>query len=141
MNILQVIEATLAGVGRHVRGLCQGLIAQGQQVTVAYALHRCDEAFKRFVADRQNEVRFIPMDIRALVIGVEPSSRSCSARSTLERVMNSGENVIGMRIPRSAWFLRDLRSPHSYAVSNRVHNTLLGVPSRHRRERPAHRLD
>jgi hypothetical protein len=44
---------------------------------------------------------------------------------TLERVMNLGENRIGMRIPRSAWFLlRDLRFPHSYAVSNRVHNTL-----------------
>jgi hypothetical protein len=28
----------------------------------------------------------------------------------LERVMNLGENRIGMRIPRSAWFLRDLRS-------------------------------
>jgi hypothetical protein len=31
----------------------------------------------------------------------------------LERVMNLGENRIGMRIPRSAWFLRDLRFPHS----------------------------
>jgi uncharacterized membrane protein YfcA len=42
----------------------------------------------------------------------------------LERVMNLGENRIGMRIRRSAWFLRDLRFPHSRAVSNRVHNTL-----------------
>jgi len=32
---------------------------------------------------------------------------------TLERVMNLGANRIGMRIPRSAWFLRDLRFPHS----------------------------
>jgi hypothetical protein len=32
---------------------------------------------------------------------------------SLERVMNLGENRIGMRIPRSAWFLRDLRFPHS----------------------------
>jgi galactonate dehydratase len=31
----------------------------------------------------------------------------------LERVMNSGENRIEMRIPRSAWFPRDLRFPHS----------------------------
>jgi hypothetical protein len=31
----------------------------------------------------------------------------------IERVMNLGENRIGMRIPRSAWFLRDLRFPHS----------------------------
>jgi hypothetical protein len=31
----------------------------------------------------------------------------------LKRVMNLGENRIEMRIPRSAWFLRDLRFPHS----------------------------
>jgi hypothetical protein len=34
-------------------------------------------------------------------------------RFSLERVMNLGENRIGMRITRSAWFLRDLRFPHS----------------------------
>ena len=34
-------------------------------------------------------------------------------RETLRRVMNSGENCIEMRVPRSAWFLRDLRFPHS----------------------------
>jgi hypothetical protein len=33
--------------------------------------------------------------------------------STLERVMNLGKNRIEMRIPRSAWLLRDLRFPHS----------------------------
>jgi hypothetical protein len=31
----------------------------------------------------------------------------------LERVMNLGKNRIEMRITRSAWFLRDLRFPHS----------------------------
>jgi hypothetical protein len=31
----------------------------------------------------------------------------------LERVMNLGENRIEMRNPRSAWFPRDLRFPHS----------------------------
>jgi hypothetical protein len=34
-------------------------------------------------------------------------------RVKLERVMDVGENRIEMRIPRSAWFLRDLRFPHS----------------------------
>jgi transposase len=32
---------------------------------------------------------------------------------TLERVMNLDEDRIGMRIPRSAWLLRDLRFLHS----------------------------
>jgi len=54
--------------------------------------------------------------------------------------MNLGENRIGMRIPRSAWFLRDLRFPHSYAVSNRVHNTLLKANSPWRRSNPKPRL-
>jgi nucleotide-binding universal stress UspA family protein len=31
----------------------------------------------------------------------------------LERVMNLDEHRIEMRIPRSDWFLRDLRFPHS----------------------------
>ena len=31
----------------------------------------------------------------------------------LERVMNLGGNRIEMRIPRSDWFPRDLRFPHS----------------------------
>jgi hypothetical protein len=35
------------------------------------------------------------------------------AAARLERVMNLGENRIEMWIPRSAWFLRDLRFPHS----------------------------
>ena len=56
--------------------------------------------------------------------GLRPLWSSRTRAAALERVMNLGENRIGMRIPRSAWFLRDLRFPHSYAVSNRVHNTL-----------------
>jgi UDP-glucose 4-epimerase len=46
------------------------------------------------------------------------------ARSNLERVMNLGENLIEMRISRSAWFPRDPCFPHSQAVSSRVHNSL-----------------
>jgi hypothetical protein len=36
-----------------------------------------------------------------------------AALKGLERVMNLGKNRIEMRIPRSAWFPRDLRFPHS----------------------------
>jgi hypothetical protein len=56
--------------------------------------------------DRGREAR----PLRGHVSGrVEPVVRP----ATLERVMNLGENRIGMRIARSAWFLRDLRFPHS----------------------------
>jgi len=64
MNILTVVEACGAGVGRHVRGLCRDLAAQGQRLTVAYAPHRTDEAFRRFVADKQKVIRFIPLEMR-----------------------------------------------------------------------------
>jgi glycosyltransferase involved in cell wall biosynthesis len=77
MNILQVVESCSAGVGRHVRGLCQDLIAEGHQLTLAYAPDRTDEAFRQFMADRQNAIRFVPLstgreispvsDLRAIV--------------------------------------------------------------------------
>ncbi len=64
MNILEVVEASGAGVGRHVRGLCKDLIAQNQQLTVAYAPHRADELFRRFVVEQQNEIHFVPLRLK-----------------------------------------------------------------------------
>ena len=42
----------------------------------------------------------------------------------LERVMNLGENRIGMRIRRLAWSPAVPRFPHSQAIPDRVHNSL-----------------
>jgi len=42
----------------------------------------------------------------------------------LERVMNSGENPIVMRIIRLARFTAVRRFPHLQGVSDRVHNSL-----------------
>jgi glycosyltransferase involved in cell wall biosynthesis len=64
MNILEVVEACNAGVGRHVRGLSEGLIARGHQVTVAYAPHRVDESFRGFVTAHQNSIRFVSLSAR-----------------------------------------------------------------------------
>src|SRR5215212_6910276 len=61
LNILEVVEACGAGVGRHVRGLCTGLIAQGHRVTVAYAPHRVDDSFRRFMIDQRSEICFVPL--------------------------------------------------------------------------------
>jgi glycosyltransferase involved in cell wall biosynthesis len=63
MNILEVTEAASAGVGRHVRSLSEGLIKQGHRLTVAYSPYRLDEAFKGFLADLQDEIRFVPLEI------------------------------------------------------------------------------
>ena len=64
MNILEVVEACNAGVGRHVRGLSEGLVAQGHRVTVAYAPHRVDESFRQFIGAQQDNVRFIQLDTK-----------------------------------------------------------------------------
>jgi glycosyltransferase involved in cell wall biosynthesis len=62
MNILEVVESCLAGVGRHVQKLCEGLAAEGHLVTMAYAPGRADEAFLRFVASWEDRIRFITID-------------------------------------------------------------------------------
>jgi glycosyltransferase involved in cell wall biosynthesis len=78
MKILEVVEACDAGVGRHVRGLCQDLIAQNHQLTVAYAPHRADEPFKEFISNHQDRIRFVQLgverrispvsDLRAIIL-------------------------------------------------------------------------
>jgi len=50
--------------------------------------------------------------VSELMVGMAISPAYSTAQS-LERVMNLGENRIGMRITRSAWFPRDFRFPHS----------------------------
>jgi hypothetical protein len=47
------------------------------------------------------------------VVDLDYEQAEWMAAAALERVINLGENRIGMRITRSAWFLRDLRFPHS----------------------------
>jgi glycosyltransferase involved in cell wall biosynthesis len=64
MNILEVVEAWSAGVGRHVRSLCEGLVAEGHRVTVAYSPNRADRACRRFVIDRRKDIRFVPLEMR-----------------------------------------------------------------------------
>lgn len=73
VRVLQVVEACGAGVGRHVRRLCEDLAAEGHHVTMAYAPYRADEAFHRFVADEYNEIDFVPLKLK----------RSISPRSDL----------------------------------------------------------
>ena len=64
MNILQVVESCGAGVGRHVRGLCEGLVVLGHRVTVAYAPYRLDAAFRQFMIDQRHQIDFVPLKLR-----------------------------------------------------------------------------
>jgi glycosyltransferase involved in cell wall biosynthesis len=71
MKILEVVEASGAGVGRHVRGLCHDLIAQDHQLTVAYAPYRTDEMFKEFISDHRDRIRFVQLKVGR---GISPVS-------------------------------------------------------------------
>jgi glycosyltransferase involved in cell wall biosynthesis len=64
INVLEVVESCAAGVGRHVRGLCEGLIFLGHKVTVAYAPYRVDAAFQQFMEMRRDQIDFAPLKLR-----------------------------------------------------------------------------
>ncbi len=63
LRILQVVEACAAGVGRHVIGLCKGMVEEGHRVDVAYSPHRLDAAFEDFIRDYDGRVRFHPLGL------------------------------------------------------------------------------
>lgn len=125
MNILQVVEASGAGVGRHVRGLCEGAIAQGHKVTLAYAPQRVDEAFQRFLSDRRNEIFFVPLKLRR---EVSPASDLASVFRLLRLMKRKGPfDVIhghsskGGAIARLAGYwsgIPAVYTPHSLVMSS-----------------------
>lgn len=63
MNVLEVVEASGAGVGRHVGGLSAGLAARGHRVIVAYSPYRLDAAFRKFIDEQRGKIRFFPLEI------------------------------------------------------------------------------
>jgi glycosyltransferase involved in cell wall biosynthesis len=87
VRVLQVVEACGAGVGRHVRRLCEDLSAEGHQVTVAYAPYRADEAFRRFVADKCDEIDFVPLKLRR---AISPRSDLAGFVQLLRLIRNRG---------------------------------------------------
>ena len=64
MNILEVIEAWDGGAGRHLRSLCEGLVAEGHRVTVVYSPYRTSQTYRQFMLERQNELRCVSLKIR-----------------------------------------------------------------------------
>lgn len=64
MKILEVVGISRGGVGRHLRGLCEGLAASGNEVTVAYSPRGIDEAFQRFMAEHEDVIRFFPIEVQ-----------------------------------------------------------------------------
>jgi glycosyltransferase involved in cell wall biosynthesis len=76
MRILQLLEATLGGVGRHVIDLTEGLLDRGHEVHVAYSDLRSDQVF----ADDVRRIRAHP-DLRFLPLAMrrEPSASDAFA--------------------------------------------------------------
>jgi glycosyltransferase involved in cell wall biosynthesis len=65
LNLLHIVESTLAGVGRHARYLCLDLAERGHQVTLAYSKKRLDAQFRQFVAETRS--------VRCLSVNMERS--------------------------------------------------------------------
>src|SRR5215213_2996239 len=87
VKVLQVVESCAAGVGRHVRGLCEDLAAQGHQVTVAYAPYRADAAFENFIMIHRNEIDFVPLKLRR---EISPESDLASLVQLLRLMWHKG---------------------------------------------------
>jgi glycosyltransferase involved in cell wall biosynthesis len=134
MKILEVLESSGGGVGRHVRGLCQDLIAQNQQLAVAYATHRADALFNQFVVDHQDEIRFVP-----LAVGRKISPRA-DARATLQLMrfiekegsfdVVHGHSAKGGAIARIAgrrFNIPTVYTPHGLIMSSPETSTLRGA--------------
>jgi len=45
VKVLQLLEATATGAGRHVADLTEGLLARGHEVHLVYSPLRCDQIF------------------------------------------------------------------------------------------------
>ena len=75
LKILEVVEATFAGVGRHVSDLCAALLARGHQVHLAYSSVRIEDRFARAIAALSDLRTFpvqlarapAPSDVRAIL--------------------------------------------------------------------------
>jgi glycosyltransferase involved in cell wall biosynthesis len=125
MNILEVVEASGAGVGRHIRGLCEGLTAQGHRVTVAYAPYRTDAAFREFILEHRHEIDFVPLQLRR---EISPNSDLASLLQLLRLVKQNGPFDIihghsskGGAIARLAgrWYgIPTIYTPHSLIMSS-----------------------
>jgi glycosyltransferase involved in cell wall biosynthesis len=125
MNILQVVESSGAGVGRHVRGLCECLVAADQRVTVAYAPYRADAAFRQFIATQRNHIDFVPLKLRRKI---SPGSDLASFAQLRHAIKHKGPfDVIhghsskGGAIARLAGRLSGIPTvytPHSLIISS-----------------------
>jgi glycosyltransferase involved in cell wall biosynthesis len=87
LRVLEVVEACGAGVGRHAISLCDGLITEGHEVTVAYSIHRLDEAFRRFIVERCGHIRFVPLATRR---EISPTSDLRSITQLLRLIRSKG---------------------------------------------------
>ena len=70
MRLLEVIGISRGGSGLHVSRLSRDLVAQGHQVTVAYAHHGIDPAFQRFVEERRHDIHFVPLELPREIVPV-----------------------------------------------------------------------
>jgi len=85
MKILVIIEACLAGVGRHVTELCRGLVGRGHAVHLIYSPSRIDALFQRGLAD----FRELPIKVTPLPMTRSPHPRDVFDGLTIRRYIKA----------------------------------------------------
>ncbi len=125
-------EALDAVVQSEERGIRRPLVVlptgTGKTVVIAHLIQR--RAGRALILAHRDELLRQARDKLAMVmpeadIGlVKAGSDETEASVVLERVMNLGENRIGMRVIWLTRFPAVARFPHSQAISHRVHNSL-----------------
>jgi glycosyltransferase involved in cell wall biosynthesis len=83
LKVLQVVEATFAGVGRHVADLCAALLVRGHEVHLAYSPVRIEERFAHAIAALA-DLRTVPLQLSR-----GPSPSDIGAILTLRRYIRA----------------------------------------------------
>jgi glycosyltransferase involved in cell wall biosynthesis len=83
LKVIQVVEATFAGVGRHVTDLCAALVARGHEVHLAYSPVRMEKRFASAIAELAG------LGALPLKLARAPSPSDARAILTLRRYMRA----------------------------------------------------
>ena len=127
LKILEVVEATFAGVGRHVSDLCAALLARGHEVHLAYSPVRIEDRFARAIAALADLRTFpvqlarapAPSDVRAILelAPLHPGARSVRHRP---RTQFQGGRHCPARRSRSMLFRARIYTPRFAHAGSRA---------------------
>lgn len=118
MRILHVVEASFAGVGRHVLDLSEGLLARGHEIHLAYSPRRADAQFRERLAHLDG-LRAWTLDLRrephpSDLAGVRALRRGLRTRGPFDLVHgHSSKGGAVARLAAAATRVPAVYTPHA----------------------------